>query len=91
MFDIVGQLTKELRKKEMIITNFIPHSIVESLEKRTVYDEETDDWGLKVSDIDEKPALPPPGSARPNCRRAITEFARIKRALGMYILYYIVL
>jgi hypothetical protein len=81
ILESVRELTKELRRKEMIIAHFIPAHIVESVEKRIQFLEDTEELVLKEAEITEK-GVPRPGSARPGCTRPITEFARIKRALG---------
>ena len=47
LLETVRELTKELRKKEMIITNFIPDGIAEGLESRTTFNEEEEEWELK--------------------------------------------
>ena len=48
MLDTIRQLTRTLKLKDLIISNFIPEETARSLERRAAYVEEDDAWTIPV-------------------------------------------
>lgn len=48
MLDTIRELTRSLKLKDMIITNFVPEETAKSIEKRSVWKDEEDSWFIPV-------------------------------------------
>ena len=55
MLDTIRQLTRTLKLKDLIISNFIPDEFAKGIERRASWKEEEDSWTVAVSET--KPSL----------------------------------
>jgi kinesin family member 3B len=84
MLDSVRDLTHQLKLKLLIINNFIPKDEGVRVEKRALWDEETQTWKvgpLTHSDPQMKHSKRPM-SAAGNSKRPTSEYARVAKSLG---------
>jgi len=69
----------------LIATHFIPHAVAEKIESRGEWDEASEEWTLAKVDFGKTPeytGVPRPGSARPGEPFPVTDFAKMKVAVG---------
>ena len=50
MLDTIRQLTRTLKLKDLIISNFIPDEFAKGIERRASWKEEEDGWTVAVSE-----------------------------------------
>jgi len=51
MLDTIRQLSRSVKLKDMIISNFIPEEYAKSIEKRATWNQEEDCWNIQVNHI----------------------------------------
>jgi len=83
LLETIRELTRQIELKKIIIENFVPFAVGSKMESRAFWDEDKEQWLLEEIDPKTEHAMfPQPGSGKPNQPRPISEFARIKAALG---------
>ena len=64
MYDTIFELTNQLKLKNLIIDNFVPHEEYKKMEKMTEWNEEINDWTIK-NPLSMKESKSGTGSKRP--------------------------
>lgn len=83
LLETIRELTRHVQLKDVIMEHFVPQEEMERVQRRVYYDDEMDMWRLRPMNIKEViESVDKPVSAKANQPRPITEFARIKLALG---------
>jgi len=84
MYDTIYELTNQLKLKNLIIENFIPHEETKKLEKVTHWNEEENDWVImhpaKVKQMQKKESKRPQSAV--GLKRPTSEYSRIAKGLG---------
>ena len=82
MYDTIYELSNQLKLKNIIIDNFIPHEEFKKMEKMIEWNEEINDWVIKTPGFKEIKG----GSKRPQSavgmKRPTSEYSRIAKGLG---------
>ena len=83
MFDTIYELTNQLKLKNMICENFIPHEEYKKYEKVTVWNEDVSDWQINhpAKLHTQKKESKRPQSAV-GLKRPTSEYSRIAKGLG---------
>lgn len=81
MLDTIRELTRQLKLKSLVISNFIPMEDLNLINRRATWDEEADDWVLPRPELcgnNNPRQVRRPGSAS-GLRRPETDYARHRK------------
>ena len=78
MLDTIRQLTQAMKLKDLIISNFIPDDFVKSIEKRSSWNQEEDNWIIQKMDLsgNKLRSMAPRPISNPKHRRPESDYAR---------------
>lgn len=82
MYDTIYELSNQLKLKNLIIENFVPHEDYKKMEKMIEWNDEVNDWVIRTPGFKEVKT----GSKRPQSavgmKRPTSEYSRIAKGLG---------
>jgi kinesin family protein 3/17 len=82
MYDTIYELSNQLKLKNLIIENFIPHDECKKMEKMIEWNDDLNDWVIRTPGFKELKS----GSKRPQSavgmKRPTSEYSRIAKGLG---------
>ena len=77
MLDTIRQLTRQLKLKDVILTNFVPPEEAKKIEKRSKWNEELDSWIIQRLEFAGNNIRPRRPVSSANLRRPESEYARL--------------
>lgn len=84
MYDTIYELTNQLKLKNIIIENFIPHDEFKKIEKVTMWNDEANDWVVmhpaRLKQMQKKETKRPQSAV--GLKRPTSEYSRIAKGLG---------
>ncbi len=82
MYDTIYELSNQLKLKNLIIENFVPHEEYKKMEKMIEWNDEINDWVIRTPGFKDVKT----GSKRPQSavgmKRPTSEYSRIAKGLG---------
>ena len=79
MLDTIRQLSRTLKLKDLIISNFIPEDYAKGIEKRATWNQEEDAWVVQKLDLSGNRVRSPRPVSSSKLRRPETEYARQRK------------
>ncbi len=79
MLDTIRQLSRTLKLKDLIISNFIPEDYAKGIEKRATWNQEEDAWVVQKLDLAGNRVRSPRPISSSKLRRPETEYARQRK------------